>query len=100
MVLQQPNHCIWLIVDTIAGHPTLCRVSIQAVATGHAAISSMCNQLTEWAAKVGKKQKRPERLLPPAGLDQALKQLAAERVEAAYRYVLFSLGLWCCRGHF
>jgi hypothetical protein len=44
----------------------------------------MCQQLTAWAAKVGK-PKRSERLLPPAGLKEALTELAAAQLEQAYR---------------
>lgn len=57
---------------------------LQAVAAGHAAISSMCKALTEWAALVGK-PKRRERVLPPPGLHDALVALAAQQVEDAYR---------------
>lgn len=59
-------------------------ILLQAVAAGHAAISSMCQQLTEWAARVGK-AKRPERVLPPAGLGEALAELAGHKVEELYR---------------
>jgi hypothetical protein len=57
---------------------------LQAVAAGHAAISAMCLQLTDWAARVGK-PKRAERLLLPDGLNDIMTQLAAEQVETAYR---------------
>jgi polyribonucleotide nucleotidyltransferase len=61
-------------------------VLLQAVAAGQAAISSMCKQLTAWAAKVGK-PKRTERVLPPAGLKEALTELASAQLQQAYRCV-------------
>jgi hypothetical protein len=39
-----------------------------------------------WAAKVGK-PKRTERVLPPAGLKEALTELAADQLQQAYRCV-------------
>lgn len=44
----------------------------------------MCAALTQWAAKVGK-PKRPERLLPPAGLQEQFEVLAEIPVENTYR---------------
>lgn len=58
---------------------------LQAVATGHAAISKMCASLTQWASEIGKQPKRPERLLPPVGLNDQFTLLADTQVEAAYR---------------
>jgi hypothetical protein len=59
--------------------------ALQAIATGHAAISQMCADLTRWAAEVGKQPKRPERLLPPGGLDKQFAVLADSQVDAVYR---------------
>lgn len=54
----------------------------------------MCQSLTQWAAQVGKQPKRPERLLPPAGLKEQLAVLAEQQVEQAYRYV--GVWVWVC----
>jgi polyribonucleotide nucleotidyltransferase len=60
-------------------------LAVQAVATGHAAISQMCKALTQWAAEVGKQPKRPERLLPPEGLEEQFSVLTDAQVDAAFR---------------
>jgi hypothetical protein len=40
----------------------------------------MCRQLEAWAAQVGK-AKRTDRVLPPPGLDEWARQLAAAQLE-------------------
>ncbi|KIY96871.1 polyribonucleotidenucleotidyltransferase, partial [Monoraphidium neglectum] len=57
---------------------------IEAVGVGERAISKMCAEMEEWAAKVGK-PKRTDRVLLPAGLEERVIALTRDAVEAAYR---------------
>jgi hypothetical protein len=46
---------------------------MQAVGAGQAVIAGMCRDIEAWAARVGKPKRTSELVLPPEGLDEAVK---------------------------
>ena len=57
----------------LPGRPLYLPTPPQAVATGHAAIASMCRQIEAWAAEVGRPKRTEDLLLPPEGLDERVR---------------------------
>jgi len=56
---------------------------LESVRVGAEAISSMCKQMAEWAARVGK-PKSTDLVLPPEGLREKVEELALEDLAQVY----------------
>lgn len=58
---------------------------MQAIAAGHEAIQSMCQQMTDWAAVVGRRKRRDVVTQVPADLAVKVKDMVGAELLKAYR---------------
>jgi hypothetical protein len=54
--------------------------SAQAVSHGHEAIKAMCVAIDDWAKQVGKPKRTRDLVLPPEGLEDAVRGLIGMQV--------------------